>query len=198
MLKPIVVLLAGFLIATDLLAATPNPYPNELKGLKFYARYLSPLRPLQSNQMEVEQVLGSKQGKELKDWKVVPLYSCKEDFLTCSHGPGNDPLDTIEITPKHRVSLRHVKFPKAFTVSYGSVSEINVACVTYTDAFGLQYWVVSGDFTSHKSGDLLMIEYGPAVQLNIQSADNRGSVWFVANLSLCRLFAHLPTPRNRC
>ena len=88
------------------------------------------------------------------------LYSCTEDFISCSHGPRNDPLDTIVITPKHRVSLRHLNFPMAFSHSQGGVSEINVTCDIYTDKFGLQYWVVSGHFPSRKKGDLLMIEYG--------------------------------------
>ncbi len=156
------ILFAGMLLAVDLNAATTNPYPNEIKGFSFYAQYLSPLRPHQSDAKQVVQVLGSDQGLELKNWKVVVLFSCSEDIITCSHGPRNDPLDTIVITPKRRVSLRHLKFPMAFSHSYGGVSEINVTCDVYTDKFGLQYWVVSGDFPSYKKGDLLRIEYGPA------------------------------------
>lgn len=84
------------------------------------------------------------------------------DFLTCSHGPRNDPLSIIEIRPKHRVSLRHLNFPAAFSHSYGSVSEINVTCDINTDDFGLEYWVLSRDFPSYRKGDLLMIRYGPS------------------------------------
>jgi hypothetical protein len=127
-----------------------------------YARYLAPLLPHQSDAKQVVQVLGSAQGLELKEWKVGVLYSCSEDLITCSHGPRNDPLDTIVIVPKHRVSLRHLKFPLAFSHSYGGVSEINVTCDIYSDKFGLQYWVVSGDFPSYKKGDLLWIKYGAA------------------------------------
>ena len=161
MLKRLV-LLTVIILAADLNAAAADLYPNEINGFKFYERYLSPLRPHQSDVKQVVKVLGSSQVLELKNWRVGVRYSCTEDFATCSHGPRNDPLDTIVITPKQRVSLRHFRFPTEFAHSHGSVSEINVTCDVYTDKFGLQYWVVSGDFPSHKRGDLLMIEYGPA------------------------------------
>jgi len=156
------VLLAGMFLAVGLNAATTNPYPNEIKGFSFYTLYLAPLRPSQSDAKQVAQVLGPSQFLDLENWRVVALYSCKEDSTTCSHGPRDDLLDTIVVTPKHRVSLRSLKFPPAFSHSQGGVSEINVTCDIYTDKFGLQYWVVSGDFPSHKKGDLLRIEYGPA------------------------------------
>jgi hypothetical protein len=38
---------------------TPNPYPNEIKWLRFYVRYLAPLRPHVSNDDQVAQVLRS-------------------------------------------------------------------------------------------------------------------------------------------
>lgn len=85
-LKRIVVLLAGVLISIDVLAEASNPYPNELKGLKFYARYLSPLRPLRSDTKEVVQVLGSDQGLELKDWKVVALIHAMRISLPAPMG----------------------------------------------------------------------------------------------------------------
>jgi hypothetical protein len=160
-LNRVAVLLVGMLVVTDLYAASHNLYPNEIKGLRFYARYLAPLRPHQSNSQQVVRVLGLDQKLDLKDWRIDVQYSCYADLLTCSHGPRNDPLDTIVITPKHKVSLRHFKFPLTFSHSYGSVSEINVTCDIYADQFGLQYWVVSGDFPSFKKGDLLKIEYGP-------------------------------------
>jgi hypothetical protein len=46
--------------------------------------------------------------------------------------------------------------------SYGGVSEINVACDIHTDDFGLQNWVLSGDYPSYRKGDLPMIRYGPS------------------------------------
>jgi hypothetical protein len=159
-------LTAVILIAADLHAAVTNPYPNEIKGLEFYERYLTPLRPLVSDSNQVIQVLGSDGRLELKDWRLMALYSCTQDFTTCSHGPRNDAFYAVEITPKRRVSLRHLKFPAAFSHSYGGVSEINVTCDVYTDQYGLQYWIVSSDFPSHKKGDLLWIQYGPALDDN--------------------------------
>ena len=165
MLSRVAIVLVGMLFTFGLNATTPNPYPNEIKGLKFYERYLAPLRPHQSEVKQVVQVLGSDKGLELKDWRIGVLYSCTEDFLTCSHGSRNDPLEEITITPKHRISLRHLKFPRVFSHSYGSVSEINVTCDIYADESGLQYWVISGDFPSYKKGDLLWIKYGTVPDL---------------------------------
>ena len=146
---------------SDGVAVTKNPYPHELQGLKLYARYLAPLIPLQSDRMKVVQVLGSNEDIDLKNWKVTVLYSCKDDPLACTHGPRNDLVGAIEMVPKHRVSFRQIKMPLVFSRSVGGVSEINVACDIYSDDFGLEYWVVSGNSPSHKNGDLLMIRYGP-------------------------------------
>ena len=160
-MKHFVVLPTALVLAASLCSAPLNPYPNEINGLNFYARYLAPLLPYKSDHKQVVQVLGSDERLELKDWRIGVLYSCAEDFLTCSHGPRSDPLDTIVVTPRHRVSLRRFTFPAAFSHGYGSVSEINVTCDVYTDEFGLEYWVISRDFPLHKKGDLLEIHYGP-------------------------------------
>jgi len=149
------------LLACSLYATSHNPYPNEIKGLELYDLYLKPLIPGKSDTAQAVQVLGKNGNLKLKDWEIRALYSCAEDFLTCSQGPRNDLLATIEVTPKHRVSLRRFKFPTVFSHSDGSVSEINVTCDVYADEFGLEYWVVSEDFPSHSKGDLLMIRYGP-------------------------------------
>ncbi len=154
------VILLCIVAEANLVAGTPNPYPNEIRGLKLYLRFLSPLIPLQSDAKQVLQVLGTNQTLDLKNWRITVLYSCRDDFKTCSHGPRNDPVDTIEVVPKHRVSLLRTKIPQAFSHSYGGVSEINVTCDVYSDEFGLEYWVVSGNFPSHKKADLLMIRYG--------------------------------------
>jgi hypothetical protein len=111
----------------------------------------------------------------LKDWRIVPLYSCAEDVVTCSHGARNDRLAFIEVTPLHRVSLRRFKFPSAFSRSSGGVSEINVTCDVYTDDFGLQYWIVSRDFPTYRKGDLLGIRYGAPRGAKAEQAPNAGS-----------------------
>lgn len=160
-MKHLAILFAGTVLASSFYATSPNPYPNEIKSLKFYEQYLAPLAPQKSDTAQVIQVLGSDQGLELKDWRIRALYSCTEDFLTCSHGPRNDLLAAIEVMPRHRVSLRRFKFPTVFSRSFGEVSEINVTCDIYTDEFGLEYWIVSKDFPPHRKGDLLMIQYRP-------------------------------------
>ena len=161
MQKNIVAMLMPLLFAFNLFAADSSPYPNELKDMRFYKRYLAPLLPIQSDENQVKKVLGSNQSGDLKDWKITALYSCKESATVCSHGPRNDLLTTIEIMPKHRISMSHVTFSPAFRVSYGSVSEINVTCTIYSDRFGLEYWVISQDAGSYKKDDLLWIQYGP-------------------------------------
>jgi len=62
------VLLIGMILAADLNMAAADLYPNEIKGLKFYKRYLAPLRPHHSDVKQVVQVLGPSQVLELKNW----------------------------------------------------------------------------------------------------------------------------------
>jgi hypothetical protein len=144
--------------------ATPaDPYPNEIGNLKFYDHYLSPLLPGRSDAKQVIQVLGSNQGKELEEWRIGVLYSCDGDPIPCSHDANR--LYEIQVTPTHRVSLSHQRFPSSFIHGYGAVSEINVTCDVYTDSFGLEYWVVSNNFPSYRKGDLLRILYGAPHQV---------------------------------
>lgn len=85
-MKHFAILITGMLLACSPYATSPNPYPNEINGLKFCEQYLNPLTPHESDTAQVVQVLGSDQGLELKDWRILALYSCAKDFLTCSHG----------------------------------------------------------------------------------------------------------------
>ena len=170
-MKQFAIPIVAALLACSLYATSPNPYPNEINGLKLYDRYLKPLTPGKSDTAQVVQLLGKNEILELKDWRIRALYSCAEDVLTCSEGPRNDILARIEVTPKHRVSLKRFKFPVVFSRSTGGVSEINVTCDIYGDEFGLEYWVLSEDFPSYRKGDLLMIRYGPrgaTVQSRVQ------------------------------
>jgi len=143
-------------------AAPPNPYPNELIRLRFYAKYMAPLRPNISDLKTVVRVMGSDEGLQLKDWRILPLYSCPDPTTTC---PAANRLASIDVSPKHRVSMLGVKFSPAFKHSSGGVSEINVTCDVYKDDFGLEYWIYSADFASGKKGDLLEIVYGPNKQI---------------------------------
>ena len=156
--------LSAILVGAALFASSTfaprNPYPNEIRGLKLYERYLQPLTPRKSDAAQVHKVLGSDGTLQLKDWRVVALYSYDEGDLICSHAGCADRLASVEVTPTHRVSLRGFKFPTTFSRSWGSISEINVACNVYSDDFGLEYWVVSKSDRTYLMGDLLMIRYG--------------------------------------
>jgi hypothetical protein len=112
-----------------------NPYPNELPGFKFYAKYLYPLHPLGSVRAEVVMVLGSDQRIEAGKWWISSAFSVSIDRLSF-----------ITITPRQRVSMLGVKFPVAFTHSLGGVSESGgCSCDVYSDKFGLQYWLNADD-----------------------------------------------------
>ena len=162
-----------FLVAIPGTMATQpqNPYPNELPGFKFYAKYLTPLRPYVSEKGSVVRVLGSDQGTELGDWRIRPLFMGKENSVN-GHAWARDltgRLANIELTPRHIVSMQDVKFPAAFTHSLGGVSEINVSCDVYSDIFGLQYWIYAGDSSEGKKGDLMQIVYGPSKRIERQT-----------------------------
>lgn len=136
-------------------------YPNELKALKLYDRYLTPLDPNSSTGADVTQAFGSYVWHTAGDWRITPLFACKENAISCSHGDGLvDRLYAIEVTPRHRLSLRGVRPPSAFRWSSGMVSEINVICDVYKDQNGLEYWILAKDQGRFKKGDLLQIIYG--------------------------------------
>jgi hypothetical protein len=164
-LNRIAIVLLAALVSIGGYATQPDPYPNEVGDLKFYSDYLAPLLPDRSDSKQVIQVLGPTQGRELPEWKISVLYSCNGDATACLHGQVADRLYQIVVTPRHRVSLSHQKFPSSFVHVYGAVSEINVTCDVYTDRFGLEYWVVSNDFPSYKKGDLLEVLYGAPHQI---------------------------------
>jgi hypothetical protein len=107
------------------------------------------------------QVLGPNGRLDLQDWSIDTLYSCTEDVVTCSHGPRNDLLYSITVTPKHRLNLKNVHFPTVFSRRYGTASEIKVVCAIYSDASGMEYWIVSKPYKTCGVGDLLWVRYGP-------------------------------------
>ena len=47
-MKHFAILITGMLLACSPDATSPNPYPNEINGLKFYEQYLNPLTPRES------------------------------------------------------------------------------------------------------------------------------------------------------
>jgi hypothetical protein len=141
-----------------------NPYPNELPGFKFYVKHFTPLRPYVSDRTQVAQVFGSTQGIELRRWKITPFFvggaSKVNDHPWAKDITGR--LASVNVRPKERVSMLGVKFPAAFTHSFGDVSEVNVTCDVYSDSFGLQYWMYAEDSPVGRKGDLMEIVYGPS------------------------------------
>jgi len=142
-----------------------SSYPNELPNLKFYDRYLKPLRPYISDKAAVVRILGSDQGKELDTWRIRPFFVAQDERSTVQPDLVGR-LAEIEITPKHRLSMFGMNFPKAFVYGGGSVSEINVSCDVYSDSSGLQYWILSENSKVGKKGDLLRIVYGHSEELD--------------------------------
>jgi hypothetical protein len=145
-------------------AAPRNPYPNELPGFKFYAPYLAPLLPDTSDRSSVASVLDSDGVRQLKDWRITPLFHGKENTVkgdpSAPDAVGN--LFFVEMTPKNTVSMRDVKFPYAFTRSWGVFPETNVLFYVYEDSFGLEYRIYAKDTVTNKKGDLMLIRYGPS------------------------------------
>jgi hypothetical protein len=134
-----------------------NPYPNELPGFKFYAKYLYPLRPLHSVSAQVVTVLGSDGIVEAGRWWILPSFVVEFGSQVAVNR-----LHSVTITPRERVSMREVKFPAAFTHVMGGVSEAHAcSCDVYVDRFGLQYWLYQEDYNTDKKGDLFQIVYGP-------------------------------------
>jgi hypothetical protein len=150
--------------ASAIATLSGNPYPNELPGFKFYGKHLAPLRPYVSDRTLVVHVLGSDQGIELSLWRIRP-YFVGERSTVNGHPLAHNVtgrLASVSIKPKQRVSMLGVKFPAAFTHSFGGVAEINVECDIYRDNFGLEYWIYAEDSAAGKKGDLMEIVYGPS------------------------------------
>jgi len=151
------------LIATTRGTTPSNPYPHELAHFRFYAKYLSPLKPFISDLDSVIRVLGSDTGRELAHWRIQPLF-VGEGNTVDGHPWAKDitgRLASIVVRPKKRVSMSNAKFPPQFTHTLGGVSGINVSCDVYNDQSGLQYWIYAEDSAVGKKGDLMEIRYGP-------------------------------------
>ena len=156
-----VVLLSVLMAASFPVRATKpsNPYPNELPGFKFYAKYLYPLRPLHSVSAQVVTVLGSGGIVEAGRWWISPSFVVEFGSQVAINR-----LHSVTITPRERVSMREVKFPAAFTRTMGEASEsTGCSCDVYSDRFGLQYWLYAddNDYSGGKKGDAFQIVYGP-------------------------------------
>jgi hypothetical protein len=123
-------------------------YPNELKGLKFYAKYLAPLRPGVSREEAVRRVLGDTAAVERNGWTIITTYAMKSGPV---YNPTLGSLAEIIVRPDTVIPMGAVKF-------------INISFDVYGDRFGLEYWLHEEDSRWGKKGDLYRIVYGPSRQ----------------------------------
>src|SRR5262249_43863124 len=132
-------------------------YPNELEGLRFYARYLAPLRPGISGQEAVRRVLGDAAPVKRGEWTIFTTYDMKSGPIS---NPLLGPLSEISMRPTRVVPIAMVKFPSTFTHCHSFLSEINIWFDVYSDTSGLEYWLCKEDAKCGKKGDLYQIIYG--------------------------------------
>jgi hypothetical protein len=139
-------------------SASHGPYPNELNGFHFYARYLAPLRPGVSGEEAVRRVLGDTEAVPRNGWTIFTTYTMRSGPVS---NPALGPLAEIVVRPDGVIPMGTVKFPSSFTHCHASVSEINISFDVYGDLFGLEYWLHEEDSQSGNKGDLYQIVYGP-------------------------------------
>ena len=164
---------------------SPNPYPNELPGFKFYAKYLNPLCPYVSDNTLVVRVLGSDQRVQQGNWWILPFFIGDGTTIN-GHTLARDVigrLASIAIIPRKRVSMLGTKFPAAFAHGEGGSSSdgislgkvvpgTSVSIDIYSDDYGLQYWLYAEDSTAGKKGDLLRIQYGHSKRIQQHAVDS--------------------------
>jgi hypothetical protein len=141
-----------------------NPYPDELSGFKFYARYLSPLQPMKSMRPQVIKVLGSDDVVEVGPWRISPRFRVETEPTDSGHSAVHiDRLASVIFTPTQRVPMIGTRFPATFVHHVSEISEPSGGVFdVYEDRWGLAYWLYSGKSTTGENGDLRQIEYGPA------------------------------------
>jgi hypothetical protein len=154
----------AFLFVTILAGAAStyhSPYPNELQGFKFYAKYLAPLRPRVSGEAAVRRVLGDRAPSHRDGWAIIPSYTMKS-------GPAYKPtlglLAEIIVRPDGVIPMGAVTFPATFAHCHNSLSEFNISFDVYKDRSGLEYWLQEEDSKWGKKGNLFRIVYGPSMR----------------------------------
>jgi hypothetical protein len=151
----------AFLLVTILAggkSTSQSLYPNELKGFKFYAKYLAPLRPGVSDREAVRRVLGDTAAVQQDGWTIFTSYTMKGGS---PYAQAQGPLAEISVRPHGVIPFGAVGFPPSFDRCHASVSEINISFDVYSDTSGLEYWLHEEDSKSGKKGDLYQIVYGP-------------------------------------
>jgi hypothetical protein len=158
--RPVAFLAFLFLaILASAKATSHSPYPNELKGFKFYSKYLASLRPGVSGKEAVRRALGDTAAVKRNGWTIFTTYTIKSGT---AYDPTLAPLAEIIVRPDGVIPMGAVKFPASFTHCHASESEINISFDVYGDRFGLEYWLHEEDSKWGKKGDLYQIVYGPS------------------------------------
>ena len=159
-LTPASVACCAFVLATSFAGAGDRPhsrYPNELRGFRFYSKYLAPLQPGVSGREAVRRVLGDTAAVQLNGWSIILTYTMKSGPV---YNPTPGPLYQIIVRSDGVIPMGAIKFSTAFTHCHGSLSEINIGFDVYSDRSGLEYWLHEEDSEWGKKGDLYWIVYG--------------------------------------
>ena len=154
----------GFLFVTSIAGAgnLPGRYPNELKGFRFYAKYLAPLEPGLSDEQAVRRVLGGIAAVRRNGWTIGTTYVSRGGPV---YNPTLGPVAEISLRPDGVIPMSSVTFSQSFQHCHVSVSEINISFDVYRDTSGLEYWLHQDDSKWGKKGDLYCIVYGPRKRL---------------------------------
>lgn len=175
-------------------SAQGNPFPNELKGYKFYLNgKLKMLKLGFSTQEDVKRIFGENCEQSCNynsNWEVDFTYFKTDSCFTSQ--TGNEPkqtfcpdkkyigkLSSIELRPRKTISFAKISFTNfGIYGGGGSIAEDGRGNGTHTahnsfgDGYGLTYTIfdriVSSTETNPtvmKKGDLLSIEYEPSNKL---------------------------------
>jgi len=98
--------------------SSDSPYPNELKGFEFYAKYLAPLRPGISSENAARKVLGDTAAVQRNGWTINTSYAVKSGPV---YYPALGPLAEIIVRPDGVVPMGAVKFPPVIRSLSGCV-----------------------------------------------------------------------------
>jgi hypothetical protein len=198
-------ILAGLFIALMIcsvpLTATSqklDPYPNELRGYRFYAtEKWKSLQPLVSTMADVRRVLGAPTeasdmshftkpypgdaaAKEPvftydlgQDWQMLVYFVryCFDDDGPTLPRSMDDRLCSIDLVPKKRAPFANIKFPPVFAKKH--VTAFDGAWDEFADGSGLVYAVYStrSQYGDRRAGDLFRIKYGASTEALARYAD---------------------------
>ncbi len=166
-------------------SAQSNPYPNELKGYRFFGKgKLKELKPGVSTKQDVIKIFGENCEDVCdynQNWIINFTYfdnvtkggwGREKTYIPISKYLGK--LYSISLRPKLKISFKKAVFPSHFKFSTGGSREdgVTIYNLAYTDKYGLEYLIFDEiKLTKYKNtfkwkrGDLLSIEYQIPVRL---------------------------------